>query len=181
MSEILVVYGTIEGQARRIAEFVAERLAPAFETVSVMDAAQPPSVLDLSQYAAAIVVATTAPERERSGAAQFIRAHAGALSRMPSALVSVSLQAFGGDAEDDEDVRQYVEELCAETGWSPRCVHYAAGALHFARFDVLERLAAEGRAEERGLPARDQDVELTDWRALAAFVDDFARTLQFGN
>jgi menaquinone-dependent protoporphyrinogen oxidase len=177
MSDILVVYGTIEGQARKIALFVADRLARRCDVVRIVDAAHTPTELDFRDFDAAILVATTRPERLQSGAAAFARAHAGELARMPTALVSVSLQAYGGDAEDEEDARQYVEELCAETGWRPRRVHYAAGALHFARYDPLQRLTEMSAAKEIGLDARaGEDLELTDWRALASFVDDFART-----
>lgn len=177
MKNFLVVYGTTEGQTRKIAEFIADHLVRRRDAATVVDASAAPKDLDLGSYDAAIVAASVHMTRHNAAAIHFVRAHAGALSKLPSAFVSVSLHAYSGEPEDEEEARGYVDAFCAETGWLPSCVHYAAGALRFTRYDFFKRWMAREVAKERGItPDPNGDLEFTDWRALTAFIDDFLRT-----
>jgi menaquinone-dependent protoporphyrinogen oxidase len=176
MAQILVAYATVEGQTRKIAQHVADYLTRRRNGVRLVDLASPPENLDLAAFDAVILAASVHAKRHHAAAAHFAAQNADALSRRPSALISVSLHAMGGDADDEEEARAYVDVFCADSGWLPRSVCYAAGALRFTKYDFFKRFAARALAKERGLvPDESGDIELTDWRALDAFVDDFLR------
>ncbi len=176
MAKILVAYATVEGQTRKIAQFIADHLTRRRNEVRLVDLTAPPSDLDPSAYDAAVLAASVHAQRHHAAAFDFAKRHADALSRMPSALVSVSLHAMSSDPEDEEEARAYADVFCAETGWLPRAVCYAAGALRFAQYDFFKRFAARALAKERGItPDKSGDMEFTDWRALGTFVDDFLR------
>jgi menaquinone-dependent protoporphyrinogen IX oxidase len=61
---------------------------------------------------------------------------------------------------------------------TPRAVHHAGGAIRFSRYGLLKRWALRLIARRRGYdadPAKDHD--LTDYGALASFVDGFVADL----
>ncbi|PWE18513.1 protoporphyrinogen oxidase [Marinicauda salina] len=174
MADILIVYATVEGQSRRIADLLGDHLVRCKHGRTLVDATDPPEDLDVSAHDAVILVASVHADRHHAAAVNFARKNVAALNRTPSALVSVSLHAASGEAEDEEEMRAYVDRFCAETGWLPRAVHYAAGALRFAQFDFFKRWMARRLTRELGMEFDpERDVELTDWRALEAFADDF--------
>lgn len=176
MAKILVAYATVEGQTRKIAQFIADHLTRRRDEASLLDVTDAPADPGLADYDAVILASPVHVTRHAAAAVHFARTHAAALNRLPSAFVSVSLHAASPDAEDEEEVRAYVDAFCAETGWLPRAVCYAAGALRFTEYDFFKRLAARGIAKDRGIsPSKDGDIELTDWRALTTFIDDFLR------
>jgi len=56
--KILLLYGTTEGQTRKIAEFVAKRLRDIGDTVTLVDATGDTTLVDLRAHDAAIVAAS---------------------------------------------------------------------------------------------------------------------------
>lgn len=173
MSDVLVVYATVEGQSRKIAEHVCDHVVRACRIARVVDAAHAPADLDPAAFDAVIVVAPVHMARHHQAAVHFIRDHADTLQKRPGALISVSLHAVALDPADMDEARGYADELAAETGWLPAAVHYAAGALKFARYDFFKRWMMRRIATEKGLPTDSDEIEFTDWRALDDFVDDF--------
>ena len=177
MSEILVVYATVEGQSRKIAEHVCDHIGRLCRGARIIDAANLPDDFTLDKYQAIIVVASVHMWRHHQAAIHFVRDHAAALQTRPGALVSVSLHAANLNPGDLEEARGYVDEFAAATGWIPEAVHYAAGALRFDRYDFFKRWAMRRIAAERGLAADSatEEIEFTDWTALDTFVNDFLR------
>ncbi len=109
---------------------------------------------------------------------RFARARHAALDGMPSAFVSVSLSAVGQAPEDRAGLAECVARFERNTLWTPRAVHHAGGAIRFSRYGLLKRWALRLIARRRGYeadPAKDHD--LTDYGALASFVDEFVADL----
>jgi menaquinone-dependent protoporphyrinogen oxidase len=176
MAKILIAYATVEGQTRKIAEHVADCLSGRGNEVRLVDLAAPPPDLDPAAYDAVFLAASVHMGRHNAAATHFVARHADALSRRPSVFISVSLHAASSDPEDEEEARAYVDAFCRETAWLPHAVCYAAGALRFTTYDFFKRFAARAIAKRCGLtPDEHGDMELTDWRAVEAFVGDFQR------
>jgi menaquinone-dependent protoporphyrinogen oxidase len=176
VAKILVAYATVEGQSRKIAQFIADHLSRRRNEVKLLDLTVKADDVDVAGFDAAVLAASVHVGRHHAAAAHFASDHADALSRTPSALVSVSIHAMSSDPEDEEGARAYADALCAETGWLPRAICYAAGALRFTKYDFFKRMMARSLARERGIsPGKDGDLEFTDWKALTAFVDAFLR------
>ncbi len=177
MSNVLVLYATVEGQSRKIAEHICDHTVRLCRSARVVDAAHLPASLNLADFDAVIIVASVHMGRHHQAAAHFVRSNAEALQRMPGALVSVSLHAVGLEASDVEEAREYVDLFAGDTGWIPHAVHYAAGALRFTRYDFFKRWMLRRIAAERGLDAnKGEDIEFTDWHALDTFVTGFLNT-----
>jgi menaquinone-dependent protoporphyrinogen oxidase len=170
----LIVYGSTQGQTRKIAEYIAERWREEGHEVGVVDARRCDGMIDPAGYDATLVAASLHAGRYQPAVGQFIRKHAAALSRKPSAFVSVSLSAAGNDAGDRAGLAQCDEALFARTGWRPKEVHHAAGALAYTSYNFLLRWFMRRIAAKRGAATdTSRDYELTDYDALGRFVDRF--------
>lgn len=170
----LVVYGTVEGQSLKVAQFISNRLAASGWAVRLVDAAQCP-LPDPGEFAGAVVMAPLHIARYPPSIIEFGARHCGALNRMPTAFVSVSLSAAGHDPKDREGLARCLAKLEAETGWRPQVVHHAAGAFRFSRYPLVTRWVMKYIAWRKGQPTNtSRDYELTDWSSLGEFVDRFA-------
>lgn len=174
MAKFLVLYATVEGQTRKIANFVADHLKKRRNAVTVVDAADAPLDLDPTQFDAVFVASPVHMDRHHGAVVHFVKKHVAALQSRPSAFISVSIHAISDEPEDREEMRQYVDNFCRDAAWIPHAVHYVAGALRFAEYDFFKRLAARRVAKQQGFSTRvKDDYEFTDWTALARFVDEF--------
>ena len=100
----------------------------------------------------------------------FVRAHADVLATLPTAFFSVSLSAYGDPAQG----ALYIEEFCAETGWSPTGTVAVAGALRYTSYGLLKRQLMKQIARDRKLSTdTSQDAVYTDWAAVRAFTEQF--------
>ncbi len=175
MARYLVVYGTTEGQTRRIAGFLRDRLAAHGDSVSLHDATLVPAELDLAQFDGVVVAGSLHVGRHQTAVEHFVRKQLPGLQRLPSAFVSVSLSA-AGDEEDRAGAQLCVDRFLAATGWQPQLVELAAGAFRYTEYDFFKRWALKLIAKQKGAPTdTSRDWELTDWAALDAFVQRFMR------
>lgn len=178
---ILVLYGTTEGQTRKVARFIADRLAAGGYEAKVVDAAEAEAELDPRAFGAAVIAASLHTGHYQSAVVDFARRHHDALNIMPTFFVSVSLSAASRDADDLDGLARCLADFEHRTQWTPREVYHAAGAFRFSQYDFLKRWALKYIAYRKGQPTDTRkDYELTDWEALGAFVDGFAAKLATG-
>src|SRR5690606_18953954 len=99
----------------------------------------------------------------------FAGAAAGALERLPTLLLVVSLSAAGSEADDWRGLDRVVAEFTAATGWTPGRVEHVAGAFRFSRYGPVERFVMRriAHARDPGLDTA-SDHEYTDWPRLDA-------------
>jgi menaquinone-dependent protoporphyrinogen oxidase len=172
----LIVYGSTQGQTRKIAEFIAERLRDQGHDVTVFDAGRIAPTLDPLRYDITLIAASLHAGGYQRAVLRFVKEHAAALSSGPSAFVSVSLSAAGNDAGDRAGLERADEAFLARTGWRPTEVHHAAGALAYTRYNLILRWYMKRIAAARGAPTdTSRDCEFTDYRALSGFLDGFLK------
>jgi menaquinone-dependent protoporphyrinogen oxidase len=170
--KILVLYGTTEGQTRKICGFIAERLRSKGDFVRLADAATPTERIDLADYQGAIVAASIHVGQYQSTVVDFARANHARLNQFPSAFVSVSLSTVNSDSEELESLSTITKNFKAYTGWTDAEVHHVAGAIRVTEYDFFKRWTMKLIAWEKKLKLKPgKDLELTDWEALAATVD----------
>jgi menaquinone-dependent protoporphyrinogen oxidase len=170
--KILVLYGTTEGQTRKIAEFIARHLRDIGDAVSLVDATGDLSTVEVRDHDAAIVAASLHAGEYQKPVVHFARANHAWLNMMPSAFVSVSLSAAGSDPEDLKGIADCAERFKTETGWTTAEVHHVAGAFRFTEYDFFKRWVMKLIAWEKSVKVEPgQDLELTNWEALSATVE----------
>lgn len=169
--KILVVYATTEGQTRRIARFVAGRLADrghGAELLPVSDAEE----IDWAGVDAAVLAGSLHMGRVQADLAAFAAEHAAALTARPTLFLQVSLAAAGTDPEELAEIERIAEDFCAAAGWRPGRIVQVAGAFRFTQYDFFRRWAMRHIAAQKGEEVDPgQDREYTDWKALAALFD----------
>jgi menaquinone-dependent protoporphyrinogen oxidase len=160
---VAVVYATVEGQTRRIAERVAEHLRGAGHDVTLAEAnAEGEAAAALEGAEAAVLAAPIHAGHYPTPFLHVVNAGRERLAAMPTAMVSVTL-AIIGDAEERAEAERYVATLGEATGWRPGAVHHAAGALRFAEYDFFKRWIMRLIARQHGYGAGGDDREFTDW------------------
>jgi len=172
--KVLVVYGTTEGQTRKIAQWIAKRITANGHESQSHDATALLRDLDVAAFNAVIVAAPVHQQIHPEAVLGFVRAHLDSLTTKPSAFVSVSLSAAFKDGRSE--ARSYVDRFLEDTGWQPTKTHLAAGALLFTEYDFFkEQIVRHVVLKDRAPVKIESDQEFTDWEALGTFVDDFVQ------
>jgi menaquinone-dependent protoporphyrinogen oxidase len=169
---IQILYSSSEGQARRIAESVAQGLTDHGHTVQCEDVTR--AVMRVKPNAV-ILIASIHVGRHTQAAKDIIRKNVELFNRIPAAFISVSLSARDADRTT---ARGYIEDFLAETGWHPALTATIAGALRYSSYGFLKKLIIKRIAEQNGLPTdTSRDHEFTDWQEVSAFADAFEQRL----
>ena len=168
----LLVFGTVEGQTRKIAKEVARHLERSATEVCLIDANETASGVLLKDFDACIVAASVHQQRYSDAINNFVRAHVQELNARPTALISVSLVAsFEGGLDE---AQSYVDRLLTGSAWSPAMTHHAAGALRYTKYDFFqEQIIRHIVLKDRDIDSLEGEHEFTDWPALETFADAF--------
>lgn len=173
--KVIVLYGTTEGQTRKIAEFAADKLRGMGDEVTLMDASTVEWDFWLGAFDAAIVAASIHTGCYQPRVVQFAQCHYERLNQMPSLFLSVSLSAASpSDDEGVESMRHCADEFSRQTGWKAN-VEHIAGAFRFTEYDFFKRWVMRLLAWEKGLKTKSgaSGLELTNWPALDEIICAF--------
>lgn len=169
---IEILYSSGEGQARLIAERLAQRLGEHGHSVQCEDVTR--AVMQVKP-AAVILVASIHVGKHTAAAAAIVRKNLLLFNEIPSAFMSVSLSA---KESDRTTARSYITDFLADTGWHPELTATVAGALRYTSYGFLKKLIIKRIAEQNGLPTdTSRDFEFTDWDEVMAFADVFEQNL----
>lgn len=175
--KLLVAYASSEGQTRKIARHVADRIADAGHGVELMrldDAGG----LDLGRFDGAIMAASIHVGHYQRALGEFAADAAETLKGLPNLFLSVSLAAAGHDAEDWRALDRILEDMIEATGWTPGQTVQVAGAYKPSDYDIFRRFVMRRIVAAKDPEADlDADHEYTDWDALDALIDDWLGAL----
>jgi menaquinone-dependent protoporphyrinogen oxidase len=174
MAHILVLYGTTEGQTRKIATHVADRVRKRGHTAEVVASTAFNGPLPVLGFDGVIVAASVHAGRHQSKIVQIVKENLTELLSLPSAFLSVSLAVL--DEAHHEEAQGYVDQFLAETGWAPDLVEPVAGALRYTKYGFIKRFIMKQISKRSGRPTdTSRDFEFTDWRQVIRFTDRFLR------
>jgi menaquinone-dependent protoporphyrinogen oxidase len=171
----LVLYGTTEGQTRKIVTFLRDRLAQRGHAITLVDAVETPPDLDTRRFDRVVVAASLHIGRYQAAVEHWVHRQAAALSGAHATFLSVSLAAAGTDEDDVTGLAQCLAEFTRRTGWTPATVHHVAGAFRYTQYDFFKRWALKYMAWRHNAPTdTTRDWELTDWADLERFANELA-------
>ena len=171
---VLVIYASVEGHTRKIAEHAAARLEAVGEQVVLGDVREPGFAVP-GRFDGVLVCAPIHIGRYPSPVARFIIDWKAALAEVPTAMISVSLGIHSENAEERTEAEGFPAKLERKTGFRFPRVHHAAGALKYLEYDFFKRALMRQISQKEGGPVdTGRDYEFTDWQALDAFVQNFA-------
>jgi menaquinone-dependent protoporphyrinogen oxidase len=168
---LLVAYATTDGQTRKIARFVADRLADQGHGVELLNV-EDTEGLDLARFDAAVLAGSLHAGGYQKALRRFVTGARPALEGMPTLFLAVSLSAAGNDPDDWKGLTLCLEEFAEDTGWTPGRIEHVAGAFRFTEYDFFRAWAMRRIAEHKGEKVEPgKDREYTDWAALILALD----------
>jgi menaquinone-dependent protoporphyrinogen oxidase len=175
--QVLLVYGTTQGQTQKITRFIGDRLTRKGHQVATVEASHAAKSCDLRKFDAVLIAASVHLGHYQAPVIRFVREHRAVISARANAFLSVSLSAASHEPDDIAGSRKCVADFVRATGWTPHRIHHVAGAFRYTAYHFLTRCVMRYIAYRKGAPTDSrQDHELTDWDDLARFVDTFAAT-----
>jgi menaquinone-dependent protoporphyrinogen oxidase len=171
----LIVYGTTEGQTRKISEFAGDRIKSCGHNVTVVDATSDfARDLKLRGFDGVIIAASLHVGMYQAAVEDFVRTRQDTLNGMRTAFYAVSLGAASSDPADLTGVEKCVERFLMATSWRPGTVHHIVGAFRYTQYDFFKRWAMKLIAYEKGVSTDSgHDLEMTDWIEVASITDAF--------
>jgi menaquinone-dependent protoporphyrinogen oxidase len=174
MAKIAIIYGTSEGQTRKVAEHIAGVARTHGHTVEIKDGKDVPADFLLEAYDAAIIGASIHVGQYPPYIVDFVKRQRPYLDRTPSAFFTVCLTAKEHTSEAQVQVQQYITQFEQATGWQPAKVGIFAGALRYTQYGFLKRWMVRMIAQRQGSDTdTSRDWEYTDWDAVTRFAEDY--------
>jgi len=178
MKQILIVYGTTDGQTRKIAQVLAEDFRARLCSVDVLDAGGPLRRLSPETYDGVVVAASVHIGAFQTSVARWVRAHAHALGQRPTAFLSVCLAILEKRPEPREDIEKIMQRFFTSSGWQPSMTKLVAGAVRYTQYPWLKKwMMKRIVAKAGGGTDTTRDYEYTDWNDLRGFAGEFVTRL----
>src|SRR3712207_5907947 len=152
MAKLIIVYGTGEGQTKKIAERIAETGRRHGHIVDVMNGRSVPATFSPDGYDAVVVGASIHMGRYPGYILDFVKTHLAYLNRTPSAFFTVCLTAAQPDEESKRTVKEYVAQFEQAAGWQPAKVGTFAGALKYREYWFVQRFVMKMIARQMDQP-----------------------------
>lgn len=166
LASVLVVFSSVHGHTRHVAEHVAGALRSSglgAQQVSVRDA----EAVDLEHVVGVVVVVPVHHRRHDGAMVAWMARHRELVDRVPSLVLSVSIAAAGTDEASRAEARGLLTELVLRANVSPSLAASIGGSVNHDGVPFFARAGQRDEAERCGLRVSAQhDTDLTDWSAL---------------
>jgi menaquinone-dependent protoporphyrinogen oxidase len=169
---VMIVYGTVEGQSRRVAEFAAKVACETGLEVQLLDTADSDSRPSFEGVDRIVAAASVHQRRHPELFEVFVALHCKSLAARSTMMLSISLSA--AFPEKLEEAQDYLDEMKMRTGLRPTAEMLVPGAIRGASYDYFETQVLRHvvlRGSDAACDLRDR--EFTDWAALRAELEAF--------
>ncbi len=168
---ILILYGTTEGQTRKIARFMGDHLQSLGHRVTLADASDNPP--DPGGFDRVIIGASIHIHKYQSAVQHYVTNYAPKLNSMPSAFFSVCLAVASDDEQEHLEAQKIMNDFLGQSGWKPLIREQFAGALLYTKYDFFKRMIMKMISKREGRTTdTSQDYEYTDWDAVRKFAGE---------
>lgn len=169
---VLIIFGTVEGQTRKISEFVEQQIRSAGHEVELFDTEDRLASLSFDGIDKVVLAAPVHESRHPKSFEVFVSASLAELKVRQTLLISVSLKA--AFPEGIEEAQDYLTEMEMRTGLEPNKKALVAGAVRMNSYgyyesQIIQNVALDGR----DVSLVDGVREFTDWDSLGVEITDF--------
>ncbi len=172
MSNILVLYSTVDGHTLKICQYmqrIIEADGHSLQLASIDDC----DGVNLESCDKLVIGASIRYGHHRPAVYRFIENHLELLNSRPNAFFSVNVVARK-PAKSRPETNPYVRKFLRQIAWQPRHAAVFAGKIEYRRYDFWDRnIIRLIMWITRGPTDPDTSVEFTDWKQ----VEDFARLI----
>ena len=178
MSNILILYTSIEGQTARIAEHMAQTLDQLGHKAQTLRVDHQRVDPQLTRFDGVIVGASIHYGNHPDFLLALVRRHRDDLMNRPSAFFSVSLSG-GGPGARPKTAQRYLDKFQSKCGWHPEQVASIGGALQYSKYAAWKKwIMTKIVGFAGGDTDTTRDYEYTDWDAVAGFARSFVQRLE---
>ena len=171
---ILILYGSLEGQTKKISERMAEIIRNKGYEVTAQSGENLPTDYLLDSFDAAIIGGSIHMSKHPKFIKQFIITHSDWLNNVPSAFFTVCMGVNSVNVKSREEALRFGDELIAQTGWQPRLIQTFAGAVKYTQYNFFIRFIMKLISKrEGGSTDTSRDHEYTDWESVECFAKKF--------
>lgn len=171
---ILILYGTLEGQTAKIAERMADVIRNKGHQVTTQLGEQLPANFVVEKYDAVVIGGSIHMSKYPGYLKKFITSHSYWLKNVPSAFFTVCMAVNSQHAKSREEAKQYGEEFFKEVSWQPKIIATFAGAVKYTQYNFITRFIMKMISKrEGGSTDTSVDHEYTDWEAVVRFTEKF--------
>ena len=175
---MLVLYASSEGQTRKIAEYIAQRLRDSKHETTLVSGQDINSGLTLESFDGVVIGASVHMGSHPDFLKKFVKQHIELLKNKPTAFFSVCMMVRNPLPEKQQEARQYVQDFIGETGWEPNIHQTFAGAIKYSKYGFFMKMVMKRIARKEGADTdTSRDYEYTDWEAVTEFARDFSMLL----
>jgi len=173
--KVLIIYGSTEGQTRKISRFMEDVLQQEGHQVMIADAKdEPPSP---EGYDAVLIGASIHIHKYQKSVKKYIHQYRDLLNSMRSAFFSVCMAIAREDKSEHKAVYQLTHEFFNDSGWKPLEEVYFAGAVKYTKYDYFRKFIMRMISRKAGGGTNiSKDFEYTDWEQVKSFALDFINT-----
>jgi len=171
---ILIVYGSTEGQTRKIAGYLKTEAEKSGHQVTLVDSTNHPPGPE--GFDVVLIGASLHMHKYQTAVLHYIKENAEALNKITSGFFSVSLAAASSEDESLKELDKITNDFLKETGWKPIDTEQVKGALLFTKYDFFKKLVMRMIAKRSGETDTTDDHEYTDWAKVKAFLDRMLKT-----
>ena len=145
---VLIVYGTTEGQTRKIARFMESVLEDIGHKATIADASDEPPAP--GAYDAILIGGSIHIHKYQAAVTHYITQNVAALNTMPGAFFSVCLAVASSFEDEHREAEKIASDFLEQTGWKPLMITHIAGALKYTQYDFLKRLIMKMISKREG-------------------------------
>lgn len=171
---ILILYGSLEGQTEKIAEFMADSIRDRGHRADIQSGGNLPGHFSVDNYEAIIIGGSIHMGKYPAYVKKFIVANHLWLRSIPSAFFTVCMAVNSQDEKSRETAMHYSDDFLAHVNWQPDLTETFAGAVKYTQYNWLIRIIMKFISrKEGGSTDTSRDHEYTNWESVEHFVEKF--------
>lgn len=175
---ILVLYASMEGQTKKIAEHMAQALRNKGYQVTTQSSEHLPANYNLDSFGAAILGGSIHIGNYPKHLKKFVKNHTDWLNNTTSGFFTVCMGIRSQQEKSRQEASAFGENFVKEAGWEPVLMATFAGAVKYTQYNFLTRFIMKKISRrEGGSTDTSRDHEYTDWDAVTRFAEEFAEKI----
>lgn len=172
---IIIIYGSLEGQTKKISERIADILQHKGHQTTTLSCEQLPTDFEVADFDAVIIGGSIHINKYPKPLIKFVTTHRDWLSNTPGAFFTVCMAINSQRPKSQEQARRFGVNFLAENSWQPMLNETFAGAVKYTQYGFITRYIMKRISKhEGGSTDTSRDHEYTDWYRVAHFADEFA-------
>lgn len=169
---VLILFASIEGQTRKIAQFIEAQVSGLGHKTKLVDVSDKMAEVDFEGFDTVILAAPVHERRHPASFELLLTASRADLAARRTLMISVSLGAAFPKLM--EEAEEYLIEMKLRTGLKPDAEALVAGAVRPSSYGYYEtEILRHAILRHQRIDPSTQECEFTDWDALAAVVAEF--------